>query len=62
MSKGSETKSIERGKRLFRVMLVSVLTLLIGSGFTLDYANQALAKQAATIPVARPRPNHTSTS
>jgi hypothetical protein len=50
MSNDSETKSIERGKRLLRVMLVSVLSLLIGSGFTLDYANKALAKQAASTP------------
>lgn len=45
MTDATKTKLSERGVRVFRVTLVGVLALLIGSGFTLEYTNVALAKQ-----------------
>ena len=52
MTQAIGTKAIERSKRVFRILLVSILSVLIGSGFTLDYTNQALAKQAEQAPIA----------
>jgi hypothetical protein len=45
MTDATKAKLSERGVRVFRVALVGVLALLIGSGYTLEYTNVALAKQ-----------------
>ncbi len=48
--------------RVFRLLLVSVLALLIGSGYTLQYANTALATQLAnTKPAQTHTPHITAT-
>ena len=55
MSDATKAKLSERGVRVFRVTLVGVLALLIGSGFTLEYTNVALAKQMEQVaPIQTP--------
>lgn len=55
MTDATKAQLGERGVRVFRVALVGVLALLIGSGFTLEYTNVALAKQLEQItPIQTP--------